>query len=377
MNDYERMRKEPQTMKTSAAADKPSNPFHPQFGKRPDKFIGRDQIIRDFVSSLDNPNSPNRTTIMTGIRGSGKTALISGVAEAINRDRFIVVDVTAGADLNQSILDQLQLELEEAERQVTGVSVGVLGFSLGVSASLKDKPHGFRYYLTKLAKECSRRKKGLIFLVDEIHNDSSDTREFVTSYQHLMRDGQNIALLMTGLPRSVASVLNDKALTFLHRAYRIRLGNVDIMLVSHLYGLTFRNAGFTISENLIAKAAKSTFGFPYLIQLIGFYLWNSSSQKLTDDDFEEALLNSKSELFQNVYQLMWREASEVDQQFLLAMLKDQSRSRFGELASRMGVSSGYASKYRQRLIESGFITPASHGQLAFDPPYFREFIEPL
>ena len=74
---------------------------------------------------------------------------------------------------------------------------------------------------------------------------------------------------------------------------------------------------------------------------------------------------------------MWREASEVDQQFLLSMLKDHSRSRFGDLASRMVVSSGYVSKYRQRLIESGFITPASHGQIAFDPPYFREFIKAL
>jgi hypothetical protein len=364
-------------MKTTGKANKPPNPFHPQFGKRPDKFIGRDQIIRDFVGGIDNPNSPNRTTIMTGIRGSGKTALVSGISEAIDRKRFIVVDVTAGSELNQSILDQMQLELEEPERQITGVSVGALGFSLGVSASLKDSPHGFRYHLAKLAKECVKRKRGLVFLIDEIHNDSSDTREFVTSYQHLMRDGHNVALLMAGLPKSVAGVLNDKVLTFLHRSHRIKLGNVDTMLVNRLYELTFANAGFAMPDGLAADAAKSTCGFPYLIQLVGYYLWNASGQKPTGEDLEEALLNSKSELFQNVYQIMWREASEVDRQFLVAMLGDHNYSRFGELADRMGASPGYASKYRQRLIEAGFVSPASHGHLAFDPPYFKEFINSL
>ncbi|MDR1013843.1 MAG: ATP-binding protein [Coriobacteriales bacterium] len=72
----------------------PANPFHPQFGKRPDCFTGRDSLIRGFLDSLEGPNDPHRTTIVSGIRGSGKTALLSGVRKALPKERFAAADAS-------------------------------------------------------------------------------------------------------------------------------------------------------------------------------------------------------------------------------------------------------------------------------------------
>ncbi|MDR0350173.1 MAG: ATP-binding protein [Coriobacteriales bacterium] len=352
-----------------------ANPFHPQFGKRPDKFVGRDNIIRDFVASLSDENDPWRTTVVTGIRGSGKTSLLSGVKEAIAPGSHAVVDVTAGSELNQSILDQLQTVAGTPERALAGINVGALGFSVGLDVPLKDSPHGFRHHLTQAVKDFAGRGQGVVFLIDEMHNDTGDAREFAITYQHLVREGADVALLMAGLPHSVSAVLNDKVLTFLHRAHKVNLTNVSVALVSHLYARAFKDGGFAADEAALRTAAGATFGFPYLIQLVGYYLWKNSDGPLSFADVDAALLNSKIELFQNVYELMLREISPKDQEFLFAMLDDREQTAFGDLTARLGVSSGYASRYRQRLIESGFVAPVAHGVISLTPPYIREFLE--
>jgi len=350
------------------------NPFHPQFGRRPDLFIGRDDIIRDFIAGLDNLNDPYRTTVVTGIRGSGKTALLAGIKERIDPKRYAVVDVTVGNELNQSIIDQLQLAVNAPQRRVTGASVGALGFGIGMETSLKECQHGFRYYLSLLVEELAKHKKGVVFLVDEVHNAVPDTREFVTSYQHLVRDKADVALLMAGLPQAVNSVLNDRILTFMHRANKIVLDCISLMLVRHLYKKTFTEVGFTYTEGSLELAADATFGFPYLIQLIGYYIWNSGCAKIDEQVVEEAVLNSKADLYKNVYQLMLRESSARDQDYLFAMLEDENATSIRVLSVRVGASAGTSSRYRERLIEGGFVVASARGYLKLAPPYFKEFL---
>jgi hypothetical protein len=362
---------------------KPGNPFHPQFGKRPDKFIGRDQHIRAFIDSLNDANDPNRVTVVSGIRGSGKTALLSGIKAAIDSKRFAVVDVTAGRGLLQDMLDQLQLQLRPKKRGISGASIGAFGFSLGVQTDTdggqhSSSSHGFRYYLTLLMEELRSKSRGAVFLIDELPTGRQELdamREFATCFQHLLRDGFDVALLMAGLPRAASSVLNDKSMTFLHRSTKLFLDDVSILLVRHLFETCFLEAGFGQSRQSLRLAADATKGFPYLIQLIGYYLWKHAGTAVTYKDVEEALVNAKAELFKNVYELMLRELSARDWELLTAMLADPNESIIGDLADRSGKNASDLSKYRARLIEFGLIKATAHGRVSFAPPYLREFLE--
>jgi hypothetical protein len=351
------------------------NPFHPQFGKRPDKFVGRDNIIDDFVNSLRDKNDPLRTQVVTGIRGSGKTALLSGIKQAIDNKKNVVVDVTAGPELLQSILDQLELMSGGAKTKITSGNVGALGFNIGFGTGKQDIKHGFRYYLSTFVEKFEKKNMGIVFLIDEVQGDSVEMREFVTSYQHLVRDEADVALLMAGLPNSINAVLNSKLLTFLHRAQKQVLSNVNLLLVRNMYETTFTSAGFSAEEGVLNVAADATLGFPYLIQLIGYWLWKSNSKSLNLLNVKEAIVNSKAALFENVYDLMLREISDKDREFLVEMLKDNEDTKFGELTKRMNITTSYASKYRQRLIRSGLIKPTVYGRVAFAQPYFGEFLE--
>jgi len=84
------------------------NPFNPQFGLKPDIFIGRETIVSDFIGSIGIYNDPNRSTIITGLRGSGKTSLLSDVAELLGEKPNVVVDITAKPGMLNDILGVIQ-----------------------------------------------------------------------------------------------------------------------------------------------------------------------------------------------------------------------------------------------------------------------------
>jgi ATP-dependent Clp protease ATP-binding subunit ClpA len=51
--------------------------FLPAFGNRPDRIVGRDDVIAGFLDGLSQPiGHKNRTSILIGQRGTGKTALL-------------------------------------------------------------------------------------------------------------------------------------------------------------------------------------------------------------------------------------------------------------------------------------------------------------
>ncbi|MDR3036994.1 MAG: ATP-binding protein [Coriobacteriales bacterium] len=354
------------------------NPFNPQFGKRPQQFVGRDAIINDFVQGLNDTNDPNRNTILTGIRGSGKTAILSDISALLDDKKTLVVDVTARDGMLLAILDEMRAKgkpwLIDWADGFTGFNVGVLGFSLGVSKDGNQDAHGFRYYLTEMLQELRKKKVATVFLIDEVHNKTQEMQEFATAYQHVVREGYNVALLMAGLPSSVHDVLNDRVLTFLRRAHRVLLESIDPRIIAAAFEAAFERSDKKASKETLRMAAEATKGYPYLFQLVGFYLWKAEGDAVKEADVERALEVAKVELFRNIHDIIYQELSEVDRSFLFAMAVDEDESGFGEIRERMGVEKGYASKYRQRLLDAGVVRRGAYGKLRFTPPYMREYL---
>jgi predicted transcriptional regulator len=70
----------------------------------------------------------------------------------------------------------------------------------------------------------------------------------------------------------------------------------------------------------------------------------------------------------------YRELSLKDVAFLEAMLPDARESRMARIADRMGVSTGYAAKYKNRLLSLGVIRELSRGLVDFDLPGMRSYV---
>jgi hypothetical protein len=360
---------------------KPANPFNLLFGQRPETFVGRDAIVDTFIKSLEQPGDPNRATIITGIRGSGKTALLSDVSENLDKSRFLVINTTAGDGMLLDILDEFAAKgkrwLGKKLNRIQGFSAGALGFSFGINLKDDSQTHGFRYFAAQMLEELQSQGITTVFLIDEVHMQTPEMRVFALTYQHLLREHMDIALMMAGLPDAVLDILNDRVLTFLRRAQQVELEEIDTKVFELTYIETFEKAGINADTGVLQTAAKAAQGYPYLFQLIGYYLYKHCNRKIAVKDVQRALEYAKVELFRNVHSLIYRDLSDKDRTFLhsMAILSTSGRDvQFGDLVAGLAVTKGYASKYRQRLLESGLITAPAHGKLAFRLPYMQEYL---
>jgi len=277
-----------------------NNWFDPRMGKRPARFVGRDDVLRDIEAAFDDGDENDRVIILTGVRGSGKTALLAEAREMIqNKD------------------DESQT-----------------------------------------------------FFIDAAARDVPGLKELLVDYGKWAQQGEAPMLILAGQPQAIDELLKDEELAYLRNARRLALGNVREEEVFALFKRAFEGS----PTDALRRAAQATDGHPYLIQLIGYYL-SREKKEIDDKAVDKAVFLAKIELYKNIHEpLVWGLSSK-DRVFLWAMAQDEGASEFGEIARRMDVSTGYASKYRERLIGAGVIFPSAYGELSFTLPYMREYIE--
>ena len=356
-----------------------SNPFNPSFGKRPIHFFGRHEITRSIILSVDDMDSPWRTTLITGVRGSGKTALLSDVRINLDRQDVIALYVVPNEAMLDSVLSQLYRQLpksiSDAIPELKSISVS-LGVSVGFEKDVKTPyfTETFSYQIMELMDACMKQGKHIVFLVDEAQKHTEDMRILISTYQDLVMRDYSVSMVLAGLPSVVTDIINDDVLTFLRRAKQVELENVEQMIVEHEFKKVFFGAGTTLTEEIISKAAIGTYGYPYLIQLVGYYLWEDMHKGKGNDVLADVLLKSKAELFRNVHRLVFADLSNRDREFLFTMSEDEGLSSVSVIGERMHKEKNFISLYRERLMSASVIKAAGRGLLCFNYPYMREFL---
>jgi AAA+ ATPase superfamily predicted ATPase len=352
------------------------NPFNPQFGALPNVFIGREKIIDNVIFGTKHLNSPFRTTIISGIRGSGKTALLSDVKKILSKNKkVIVVDVTANEKMLTEILQLLEIQtqnlLGKTLSNLTGFEINVLGS--GVSVTKENKELSFRIELDIILEKLSDAGITVVILIDEVHNSVPEIRELAIAYQHFIRDERKISMVMAGLPNSVSDVLNDNVLTFLRRSDLIYLQNLDMDAATAAFVNEFQKGKKDFDETALKLAVQLTEGYAYFYQLVGYYLFEVTEfidEKIVLQTIEMA----KQQLFRSIHDLVWHELSDLDKEFLYVMTEDEAESKTGDIAKRLERDTSTVSTYRQRLIDAGVIARAKYGYVKFVLPYMKEYI---
>ena len=359
-----------------------ANAFSPTFGFRPKYIVGRDREISEFMESLaDAPGHPNRATFFIGQRGMGKTVLLLELAELAREAGFIVVRVVAGKTMLDEIIEGIQIAgqrlAEEKKNAVKSITAGAFGFSVGLTFT-EDvrRNYGFSTKLSLLCEALAKRKKGVLFLIDEIRASTTEMRVFATTYQHLVGDGMNVAVAMAGLPNAISSVLNDKILTFLNRAHKVDLKPLATADVSVCFAKALRDLEVEFDAITLDAAARATDGYPYLLQLVGYHMLKflDLESKLTATIVDIAVMSSKRALVSDVLLPCLNPLSAEDKRFLKAMATDSEESRVSEISDRLQVGKSHTQTYRRRLMEAGLIHSSSRGALAFSIPYLGQYL---
>ncbi|MDR0851619.1 MAG: hypothetical protein LBN36_03915 [Clostridiales Family XIII bacterium] len=355
------------------------NPFTPSFGSSPALLAGRDMIIRNIVGGLQNGHGdPNRVVIFSGPRGSGKTVLLSEIANKADQFGWITANVTTMDGMLDDILDQVKengrkLLSGKGRSHITGVNAAGFGFTRTVDAEEKV---GWRTQMTRLIKELNENNIGLLITVDEANVAVSELRVLVATFQHFVREKRDVALLMAGLPGKISTILNDDVISFLRRAFQYKLGLVDFAEVRLAMKKTIEISERDIEKKALDLAVEKTGGFPFLIQLIGYHIWNQSPnrKRISFKDVEDGVELAKLDMYSMIMETTVKGLSKTDRKFLLAMAEDDGESVMSDIAKRLGVTQNYASQYRLRLIEQGVIESVDVGAVAFSLPMLKDFL---
>lgn len=355
--------------------------FQPTFGNRPEQYIGRDGVIEKFMAGLKEPvGSRDRCTLFLGQRGMGKTALLLELSDRAQKEGYVVARVTAHEGMPQAIIEQLQLNgskyFGNEKRKLTGVTAGALGFTFGLTfTEAAQRQYGFRSKMSLLCDKLAEKGMGALILIDEVRT-SAAMREVAAAYQELVGDRKNVAIAMAGLPHAVSNLLNDSVLTFLNRATREELGLISTNLIRAYFAKAFKSIKMEASDEILDRAALSTRGFPYLMQLIGYYLIQYTPERgvVTDAIMEKAEKAALDDMEKNVFEPILNPLSDNDKIFLKALARCGKTVTTAKLQAELGRKGPAIQPYRKRLIDAGVIESPRRGELVFAVPYLSEYL---
>lgn len=354
------------------------NPFRPTFGSIPVSIAGREDIMLDILDGLRNkPGDPNRSCIFSGPRGTGKTVLLTAIANIAESEGWISVNVTSGQDMLKEILLQMKEKASHiltpaAKARISGLSIGGVGFSV----TYKEEPTSWRIEMTRILEELEHNETGLLITVDEISSHQEELKILIDNYQHFIRENRNIALLMAGLPQQVSTLLQEDRISFLRRAFLHEMGMIPVDDVAQAIRETIEEGGRRIEDKALWNAAEKTGGFAFLIQLLGYHMWRQSpeNEEITSIDVERAYEVARRQMERTIFEVTSRELTGREHEFLSKMTEDDEESRVSIIAKRMEISANNATKIKRRLLDQGLIRETGRGRVAIDVPLLKEYL---
>ena len=338
-----------------------NNPFTLAFGKKPLQYVSRivqtDQIVEDYVA---DPVT-NQIYMVTGVRGSGKTVMMTNIAGILSeRNDWIVVELNATRDLLQSLASKLYA-VPKLHECFLKARLDFSAFGLGVTIENAAPVTDVEDMVAKMLDQIRKQGMRLLITIDEVVY-SEQMKVFVSAFQIFMRQDYPIFLLMTGLYENIEELQNEKSLTFLYRAPKIQLKPLNNAAIINKYKTIFN-----ISPEKAAQMAGLTKGYPFAFQVLGYLTWNN------DGDYNGILGEYEQYLSEFVYDKIWSELSQKDR-MVAKGIADIKSGKIKEIRDAIGMETNEFNPYRKRLIRKGIVSGEKRGYVYFTLPLFEEYV---
>ena len=336
------------------------NIFTVTFGQLPSSYINRehisDKICNDFC--LDFPLS--HIYIISGVRGSGKTVLLTNVSKSIEKKKdWIVVDVNP----NREMLEQIAAGIYEnahVKHLFLSKSFSFSFHGFGFSIEGDTPVSNVKTILEKMLEVLKKHNQKLLITIDEASNNNH-MRSFAHDFQSLLRSDYPVFILMSGLYENVNSIQNNKNLNFLYRAPKVELTPLDREAIEKEYSSIFKDE----SHETIVSLAELTKGYAFAYQVVGYLFSKYGDISKIYDELDQYL-----SIY--VYDKIWSVLPKNEKELIKAFDKDEMTTE--ELLTKVPYDDKAYSVYRDRLIKRGLLTSVEHGKVSFALPRFLEFI---
>lgn len=337
------------------------NPFTLIFGKSPLESISRLAQTNEIIDAFSTEILNQQIYMITGVRGSGKTVMLTDISKHFKKDKgWIVIELNPDRDLLRSFAAKLYDEkyLQEA---FLNAKLDLSIFGIGVSVEKSKKFFDIENAIQAMLDIVKKKKKRVLISIDEAVSNE-EMKIFAGTFQILVRNEYPIFLLMTGLFENIDALQNEKNLTFLYRAPKIKLQPLDKGAVKQKY-----QEIFSLSNEAALEMAELTKGYPFAFQVLGYLTWQKAG------DYKSVIGMYRQYLSEYVYDKIWSELSKKDRSVCCGIAETDS-GKIKEIRDKLSMKTNEFNPYRDRLKKKGIINCEEHGYVYFSLPEFSDYV---
>ncbi len=344
---------------------------------------------------------PSKNFVLTGLRGVGKTVLLSEfgrvaetlgyVHEHIEADEATNFPVTVAHSMRRVLL---RLSASERRSELVQRALGVLKaftlrlpsgpeFSIDVAsvpgpADSGDLGPDLSGLFSEVGRAAQDSHTGVFITIDELQYLSpQDLSALIVGLHRTAQLSLPIIVGGAGLP-SLPGMLGD-AKSYAERLFEFR----EIASLSSLDAATAiadpaAAEGVTWTEEALASVVELTQGYPYFLQEFGKETWDAAPGPTTiqQEDVRKSVDITLATLDAGFFRVRIDRTSTAERAYLRAMADlGPGPSSSADVATRLGKTTGQLGPVRDRLIKRGLCYSPRWGEIAYTVPMFDGFMK--
>lgn len=382
------------------------NPYTPNAGARPPVLAGREDQLSTFDLLLDRllEGYAEQSMVITGLRGVGKTVLLSEFRNRARERDWAVVEVEVSKHDDAAFRSLLAREVRRALLEISPsaswrdkarrAAQALKSFTLtveptgAISAGMNVTPlegvadsgaldADLTDLLLALGEAAIDHATGVVFLLDEIQFLTvAQFEALIAALHRTVQRSLPITMVGAGLPQ--VPELAGEAKSYAERLFKFpaigELGHDDARQAL-VEPATRRSVG--VDDEAADFIVSYTQGYPYFLQEFGKAVWDiAPGPRIALDDARAALDIVEEKLDGSFFRVRLDRTTALERAYLRAMAElGPDPQLAGDVAGILNRTSQQCGPTRASLIEKGLLYTPSYGYAAFTVPQFDRFMK--
>lgn len=395
------------------------NPYAPGAGQRPPELAGRDEQLHafDVVIERISRGRPERSIVLTGLRGVGKTVLLNALRSSAVRAHWGTGKLEARPE--QRLRRPLSAALHVAVRELGHPQGDDIDHVLGVikafaqrdaapNAKLRERWNpgidapavtgradsgdieiDLVELFTDVGGLAADVGKGVAIFIDEMQDlGAEDVSAICAACHEISQSGLPVIVVGAGLPHLPAVLSASKS--YSERLFRYqRIDRLDREAADRALAAPAKEEDAEFTPAALEALYAATAGYPFFVQAYGKVAWDVAPQSpITAEDVKVAAPEAEAELAVGFFGSRYERATPAEREYLRAMadaalqlaesgdeaLDETESVPTASVAAVLDRKPQSLSPARDALLKKGLIYSGERGRIAFTVPHFGRYL---